>query len=406
MAGVSVLPQADWRARPGLARLVTALTENGGAARFVGGAVRDTLLGLPVADFDLATPLLPDAVIARIERAGIKAVPTGISHGTVTAVSDGHPYEITTLRRDVATDGRHATVAYSDDWQDDAARRDFTINALCADPATGEVFDWFGGLDDLAAGRVRFIGDAATRIAEDHLRILRFYRFAARFGQGALDAASHSAVIAARHSLRTLSRERVADELLKLLALAVPQAMIQQMARDAVLAEVLPEADGDASARLAHLLGNEAAVGIAPDAVLRLAALLPSPVAAGGAAARLRLSNRMRERLVVLTGQRSAGLAQPVRQLAYRVGTDSARDCWLLGGAPGSVAAALAALEDWEVPQFPVKGGALVARGVVVGPAVARLLRQIEIDWITADFPHGPALIALVDQALAAEARQ
>lgn len=403
---MTTLPAAAWRTRPGLVRLVAALTADGGAARFVGGAVRDTLLGLPVSDVDIATPLLPEAVVARVTAAGMKAVPTGISHGTVTAVSDGHPYEITTLRRDVATDGRRATVAYSDDWWEDAARRDFTINALYADPVTGEIFDWFGGLDDLTAGNVRFIGDAAARIAEDHLRILRFYRFAARFGQGALDAASHKAVIAARHSLRTLSRERVADELLKILALANPLAITGQMVADQVLGEIMPEADGAANARLARLLDNEAAAGASPDPIRRVAALLPSPETAAAFAFRLRFSNRMRERVVTMVTHSAVGLDQPARHLAYRLGAALARDCWLLGGDATSAAAALRALDAWQPPAFPVKGGQIVARGVAAGPVVARLLKAIEERWIAADFPAGDALAALVDQALATEARQ
>ena len=193
---MTTLPDAAWRDRAGLRRIVAALSADGGAVRLVGGAVRDTLLGLPVADVDLATPLLPGEVTRRLAAADIKVIPTGIAHGTVTAIASGDHHEITTLRRDVETDGRRATVAFADDWRDDAARRDFTINALYADPDSGAIDDWFGGIDDLRDGCVRFIGDAATRIAEDHLRILRFYRFAARFGRGPLEPASHAAVIA------------------------------------------------------------------------------------------------------------------------------------------------------------------------------------------------------------------
>jgi poly(A) polymerase len=402
---MTVLPDAEWRRWPGLVRTVAALNADGGAVRYVGGAVRDTLLGGAVADVDLATPLLPTDVVARLEAAGIKAVPTGIAHGTVTAVSDGRAFEVTTLRRDVATDGRRATVAFADDWQEDAARRDFTINALYADPASGEVFDWFGGAADLAAGVVRFIGDPALRIAEDHLRILRYYRFLARFGQGEQDPASHAAVVAARCSLRTLSRERVADELMKLLGLASPLAVVRQMAEDGVLAEVLPEADAAACERLGVLLANEIVAGAGVNGLRRLAALLPSPAAADAVAARLRLSKRQRERLMALTDGRETGLALPVRHLAYRIGVDAARDCWLLGGTAANVTRVSAELDNWELPRFPVKGGMLVARGVDVGPEVARLLRLIEERWVAADFPQGDVLAALVDQALS-EARQ
>ena len=400
-----LLPDAAWRHWPELAEVVAALTHDGGSARYVGGAVRDTLLGLAVADVDLATALRPPEVIARLEAAAIKAVPTGIAHGTVTAVKNGRAFEVTTLRRDVATDGRRATIAFADDWQEDAARRDFTINALYADPASGELFDWFGGLDDMQAGIVRFIGDPAQRIAEDHLRILRYYRFAARFGHGAPDAASHAAVVAARASLRTLSRERVADELFRLLGLPGPLAAVHSIAADGVLAEILPEADLAAIDRLGRLFHNETAAGAAPDALRRLAALLPTVESAESVAARLRLSKRQRDRLAILVAQRTTGLAMPARHLAYAVGADAARDCWLLGGAPQDQLAVDAALSSWTVPRLPIKGGALVARGVNAGPDVARLLRAIEQRWIAADFPDGAALDALVDQALG-DARQ
>jgi poly(A) polymerase len=384
---MTALPPALWRQWPELTAVMAALTHEGGAARVVGGAVRDTLLGLPVADVDLATPLMPEQVAGRLGAAGIKTVPTGIAHGTVTAVANGRPFEVTTLRRDVATDGRRATVAFSDDWQEDAARRDFTINALYADPATGEIWDWFGGQDDLAAGIVRFIGDPATRIAEDHLRTLRFYRFAARFGRGTLDPASHAAVIAARTGLRTLSRERVADELLKLLALPDPAPMLTQMAADAVLAEILPEADAASLARLGCLLTNECAVAAAPDALRRLAALLPGSADAQKVAARLRLSNRKGAWLIGLTRWREQIRTVPLHEIAYRRDPDMARDAWLLAGEPSEIAGIMAALDGWARPTFPVRGGALVALGVPPGPDVARLFQAAEADWLAAGCP-------------------
>ncbi|MES2058932.1 MAG: CCA tRNA nucleotidyltransferase, partial [Pseudomonadota bacterium] len=212
-----ILPDAAWRRRAGLDRLCTVLGAARGNARFVGGAVRDTLLGIDVADVDIATPLAPDDVLDQLRAAGIRAIPTGLAHGTITAVlPDGSPVEVTTLRRDVSTDGRHAIVAFTDDWREDAARRDFTMNALYADPLTGEVFDYFGGREDLAAQRVRFIGDPLQRIAEDHLRILRFFRFHARFGDEP-DAAGLTACAARANDLMALSRERIAAELVKLL---------------------------------------------------------------------------------------------------------------------------------------------------------------------------------------------
>jgi poly(A) polymerase len=206
------LDAAKWRRIRGMARLLAALGAKEGLTRYVGGAVRDGLLGLPVNDVDLATRLKPDEVIRRLEKARIKAVPTGIDHGTITAVSDGHPFEITTLRTDVSTDGRRATVAFTDDWKADAARRDFTINALSADPESGEIFDYFGGLDDLGQRHVRFIGDPLQRIAEDYLRILRFFRFHARFGLGEPDPEAIDACAQCANALMSLSRERIADE--------------------------------------------------------------------------------------------------------------------------------------------------------------------------------------------------
>ena len=396
MASVTVLPDAEWRERPGLRRIVAALTADGGAVKAVGGAVRDTLLGLPVADIDLATPLLPEEVTRRLEAADIKVIPTGIVHGTVTAIASGDHHEITTLRRDVETDGRRATVAFADDWRDDAARRDFTINALYADPDTGAIDDWFGGLADLDAGRVAFIGDAAMRIAEDHLRILRFYRFAARFGRGNLDPASHAAVVTARQSLKSLSRERIADELLKILALPDPRAIVRQMAADGIFEVLLPELDAGFAAALDRLATNErtAAASIAP--LRRLAALLPADAAvAETVASRLRLSTRQRKHLMALGGNR-VDVARPIRQLAHAIGIEAARDVHLLAGDP----AAVAALADWQLPQLPLKGGDIVARGIAAGPEVARILKAVEAQWVAEDFPGAARVGELVDQKI------
>ncbi len=390
------LPDAAWRQRPGLHRIVAALCADGGAVKVVGGAVRDTLLGLAVTDVDLATPLVPEEVTRRLEAAGIKVIPTGIAHGTVTAIASGDHHEITTLRRDVATDGRRATVAFADKWRDDAARRDFTINALYADPDSGEIDDWFGGLADLAAGRVAFIGDAATRIAEDHLRILRFYRFAARFGRGDLDPASHAAVVAARQSLKSLSRERIADELTKILSLPDPRAIVAQMHADGIFAVLLPELDTGFAAALDRLLASEAAAGIAPAPLRRFAALLPADAAiAEQVASRLRLSTRQRKHLAALGGHRD-DVARPVRQLAHAIGIDAARDVHLLAGDP----AAVQALANWQVPLLPVKGGDIVARGIAAGPDVARILKAVEAAWVAEDFPGASRVAELVDQKI------
>ena len=306
-------------------RRIVDVGADGGALKIVGGAVRDTLLGLPVTDVDLATPLRPDDVILRLEGAGIKVIPTGIAHGTVTAVATGDRHEITALRRDVETDGRRATVAFADEWRDDAARRDFTINALYADPASGAVDDYFGGLDDLA-GRMRaFIGDAATRIAEDHLRILRFYRFAARLRRGELEPASHAAVVAARQSLKSLSRERIADELGKILALPDPRAIVGQMAADGIFAVLLPELDPDfcPDARpVVRERGGRRGAGGWPSPSCRATSRRCGDGRAGGQPPRP--STRQRKYLAAVAAHRG-DVARPIRQLAHAIGIDAAR---------------------------------------------------------------------------------
>jgi len=391
------LPETSWRKAPGLRRIVAALGAD--KVKIVGGAVRDTLLGLPVTDIDIATPLLPEEVTRRLEAADVKVIPTGIAHGTVTAIASGDHHEITTLRRDVETDGRRAMIAFADDWREDAARRDFTINALYADPDSGEVADWFGGIADLQSGCVRFIGDAATRIAEDHLRILRFYRFAARFGQGDLEAASHAAVIAARQSLKSLSRERVADELLKILSIADPRPIVGQMAADGMFEVILPELAPDFAAILDRLLANEAAAGVEAAPLRRLSALLPGePATAEQVASRLRLSTRQRKHLAALAGHRSD--LRVARQLAHGIGVDAARDAYLLVGDPASAKAATTSLENWEVPVLPMKGGDIIARGVTAGPEVARILRGVEAAWVAEDYPDAARVATLVDQMI------
>lgn len=393
-----ILPDAPWRHRPGLDRLLDLLGAGSGETRFVGGSVRDTLLAVDVSDIDLATRLAPEEVMRRLEAGAIRAIPTGLAHGTVTAVLAGRPVEVTTLRRDVATDGRRATIAYTGDWREDAARRDFTINALSADPASGEIFDYFGGLDDLEARRVRFIGDPLTRIAEDHLRILRFFRFHARFGRGDPDAAGLAACAARANDLMALSRERIADELLKLLGLADPAPTVALMIPHGILKPVLPEiAEAD---RLVALIESERAARIAPAAIRRLAALLPpDPQVAASVAARLRLSKVQTRRLVSAA---SADLDSP-ELLAYEIGSAEAIDRLLLQGRTDPF---VAALEGWSRPQLPVGGGDLIAMGLPQGPIVARTLKSIERAWARAGFPGEEAARALaqteVDQALRA----
>jgi len=386
------LPPAEWTRRPALARLVAALGP--GNARWVGGAVRDTLLGCPVHDVDAATPLTPNEVIDRLEAAGIRTVPTGLAHGTVTAILEGGNVEVTTLRRDVSTDGRRATVEFAGDWREDAARRDFTINALYAEPATREIFDYFGGVDDLVASRVRFIGDPRQRIREDHLRILRYFRFQARLG-AALDAEAEAACAELAPSLKGLSRERVGWELLKLLALPDPAPTASRMRELGVLPVVLPEAGKHEIDRLTDLIAAERATGSGPDPLRRLAALMPTvPAVAESVAARLRLSKNQRERLSCAAA-REPGDGENPRALAWAVGIPCATDRLLLtGGNP-------APLAGWDVPAFPLKGGEIVARGVQAGPEVARILRDVERGWVAEGFPDRARVSALLDRALA-----
>jgi len=392
-----ILPDAPWQSRAGMKKLLGALGADAGETRYVGGCVRDTMLGLEVSDVDLATRLTPETVRDRLGKAGIKAVPTGIAHGTITAVIGGAPVEVTTLRRDVATDGRHATIAYTQDWREDAARRDFTINAMLADPKTGEIFDYFGGQEDLEAGRVRFIGAPLSRIAEDHLRILRFFRFQARFGTGAPDEAALEACTARANDLMALSRERIADELLKLLGLPDPAPTVALMIARGILRPVLPEIES--AERLADLVAAEASAGIAADPIRRLAALLPADVeVAASVAARLRLSKRAAKRLVSAADP----ALDPPEPLAYRIGNVHAVDRFLLNGKTDLD---LQALQTWQRPRLPVSGGDLIAMGLEAGPVVAATLQAIERDWVASGFPPDKAAaralaVRHVDRAL------
>lgn len=389
---MTTLPPADWTRREDLAALVAVLGAD--KLRWVGGAVRDTLLGKPGKDIDAATPVEPAEVMTRLGEAGIRAIPTGIDHGTVTALLPGGPVEITTLRRDVSTDGRRATIAFADDWREDAERRDFTINALYVHPDTLEVDDWFGGLADLAAHRVRFIGDARQRIREDHLRILRYYRFEARFG-GELDAEAEEACAELAPMLKGLSRERVAGELLALLGLPDPSPTVARMEARGVLPVVLPEAGAAGVEALARLIAEEARQGAEPAALRRLAALLPAePEAVEQVAARLRLSAAQRKRLVTAAGRGENGSGD-ARAAAYRIGREEAIDRLLLGGVD------IAPLRNWEIPVFPLKGGEIVARGVSAGPDVARILREVESRWVSEGFPDRERVLSLLEDRLA-----
>jgi poly(A) polymerase len=394
------LPGASWQQRPGLAELLSVLGADQGETRYVGGCVRDTLLDLPVHDVDLTTRLQPEEVLARLRRAKIKAVPTGLAHGTVTAVVEGKPVEVTTLRRDVATDGRHATVAFTSNWAEDAARRDFTINALSADPASLEVFDYFGGWSDVEQRLVRFIGDPLTRIAEDHLRILRFFRFHARFGRGEPHAESLEACEARANDLMALSRERIADELLKLLALADPAPTLALMAERGILRPVVPEIGAEGVARLAALVEREKAANFSGEALRRFAALLPAdPDVAAAVGKRLRLSNKAVKRLVSAAAREDD--SPDAAMLAYRIGREEAVDRLLLGsGDPGTAAS----IRDWERPRLHVGGGMLIALGLTPGPIVAQTMQEVQRRWAEAGFPQDEAEQRAIARAAVEEA--
>jgi poly(A) polymerase len=389
------VPPAGWDAG-GLARLGEAIGFGKGQSRYIGGWVRDALAGVAAGDLDIGTQLLPADVRKRADGAGLGVwtSPSGLAHGTVGVTIAGKPVEVTTLRRDVSTDGRRATVAFTDDWEEDAARRDFTINALSADPLTGEVFDYFGGVADLRAGVVRFIGAPLERIAEDHLRILRFFRFHARFGRGAPEPAAYDACAARANDLMALSRERIADELLKLLGCTEPAPAVGFMLARDVLKPVLPEIDAGGLARLEALVAAERSAGLPGDAVRRLAALVPQdPAIAEDIAARLKLSNAIRKRLALAVSD--AGEAPEI--LAYRLGAESAADRLLLSGSPDEAAR----IANWQPPRLPISGGALVARGIGAGPLVARGLKMVEDRWIAEGFPDRARAEQLADQVAA-----
>jgi poly(A) polymerase len=366
-------PPPDFLAEPALTSVMAALPE----ARVVGGAVRDMLARLPVSEIDLATPREPVEVMQALQAAGLHAVPTGLDHGTVTAIADARGFEVTTLRRDVETDGRHAVVAFTEDWRADAARRDFTFNALSM-TRDGQVFDYFGGIADLRAGLVRFVGDPATRIAEDYLRILRYFRFFARYSGGPADTAALVAIRDGVRGIANLSVERVWSELYRILSAPDPRSAIALMADVGVLAAVLPE--GADPARLAHLV----AVGAPVDPLLRLAALLSADPQA--LATRLRLSSAERDRLVALRG---APVPKPdmddaaLRRLLADTETALLIDrAWLAGGAAPEWNALRARLAALPRPVFPLEGRDVLALGVPEGPRVGALLREVRRWWL------------------------
>jgi poly(A) polymerase len=374
-------------ATPGVRRVFEAFDSSGEEIRIAGGAVRDVLMSLAPAEVDFATTAPPDEIVRLAAAAGLKSVPTGIEHGTVTIVIDGHPFEITTLRRDVETDGRHAKVAFGRNWAEDAMRRDLTINGLFLD-ASGKIHDFVGGESDIAAKRVRFIGDAKTRIREDFLRILRFFRFTARYGEGAPDHEAMSAAISERHGLDHLSRERIRAELLKFLVAPRAAEIAELMAHAGLLGQLL---GGVARPRRLKRL-----IEISPDsdAVLRLGALgLFIEENAERLRERLRLSNEEAVRLKSMAGRPVPGPAMSENELKavlYRLGPARYRDRVLFAGAgrAGDVAEMLALPGRWTAPKFPVGATELMVRGVEKGPRLGSLLARIEEAWIEAGFPE------------------
>ena len=364
-------------------------------SRFVGGAVRNTLLGREVSDIDIATPLLPDVVAKRLTAAGLGAVPTGVEHGTITAIASGTPFEVTTLRRDVATDGRRAVVAYTTDWKEDAARRDFTMNALYA-TADGEVIDLVGGVADLNAGRVHFVGDATTRIREDYLRILRLFRFHAWYGKGEIDAEALRAAAVEKAGLAQLSGERVQKELLRLLEAENPAPVLRTMAAAGILSVLLPGALS--ITRLEHLAAIDAEAFFTPDPLLRLAALLPNDVSVADAvAAKLKLSNTQALRLADIAGAKEKIVSylsvKEVRKLLYRIDTGPFKDRVFLKWADDAKNSnavqwrmLLAVADAWERPRFPLSGREVMLAGVPEGPLVGKILAEVEDWWVDADF--------------------
>jgi poly(A) polymerase len=404
-----MLKNQSWIGAKATAKLTAALAAGGIDFRFVGGAVRDGLLDRPVSDIDLATPSRPEAVMQAIENAGLKVVATGLRHGTVTAVIDRRHFEITTLRRDVETDGRHAVVAFTDDWREDAARRDFTMNALYAD-RNGAITDYFGGEADALAGRVRFIGAAEDRIREDALRILRLFRFHAHYGQGALDPDGLLAATKLADMIDRLSGERVRGEIFKTLRASDPAPVWQAMIDAGVMRHVIPEA-----ARVAALSGMaelERVLRLPPDPLRRLAALTGAP-STGLAAAlktRLRLSNRDADHFAGFAGQslRLARVADGAfGQAFYGAEPALVRDAAMLSAVergtpdPSVLSRLVVFLGTWKEPQFPLGGADLQEAGVKPGPQMGRFLAELEAWWVAEDFaPDRAACLAELARSL------
>ncbi|MGQ0672524.1 MAG: CCA tRNA nucleotidyltransferase [Hyphomicrobium sp.] len=405
------LAGVDWLVREETQAVFAALAAGGFEARAVGGAVRNTLMGRPVKDVDLATPARPEDVIRLAEAAGLRAIATGLQHGTVTVVARHTPFEVTTLRRDVETFGRHATVAFTDDWAADARRRDFTINALYC-TSDGTLHDPLGGIDDVALRRVRFIGDAADRIREDFLRILRFFRFTAEYSDGRPDPDGLDATVAQADGLQQLSGERIRAELLRLLVTPAVIPMLRVMEKGGILARILPAvADVAVCSRLCAI---EAALGRPPDPVLRLGALAAArPGAALGLRGALRLSAHEYERLARMAlPDRAFDPATPelwAKSYLYREGPDVFMDGVLSDWARSTAPAADPLRRErallpsrWTAPVCPVRGADILALGIPPGPFVGRILSDFEEWWIAAGFPRDAEMITAELRRLAA----
>lgn len=397
MSNQSSLPSlagAQWLAWKPVCEIFSAIGGRGFDIRAVGGAVRDTLLSRDVSDVDFATTAHPEEVMECAEQAGLKVIPTGLDHGTVTIIADGKPFEITTLRKDVETYGRHAKVAYTDDWGEDASRRDFTINALYAD-ADGTLFDPIGGYEDIANRKIRFIGDAGERVREDYLRILRFFRFNAAFGESEFDTVALNACVQGRRGLHGLSAERVNSELMRLLCAPRVTEALWKMFDYGLLAELLGAAPQ--LNRLERLIMIEKHLGSVPDAEMRLAALvLWTFEDAERLTQRLRLSNTQRMRLEQASGHRglTADMNDTAVRLAlYAMGRHGCREAALMAWAASGDAASdagwvslLIRIGDIPVPEFPLHGADIMKMGVPEGSAIGETLRKIEARWIAADF--------------------
>ena len=396
----------SWMTAGETASVMRALQAAGGEARFVGGAVRNAIVEEPVTDIDIATTLNPDAYMSALKNAGIAIVPTGIEHGTITAIANGQVFEITSLRQDVSTDGRRATVVFTNDWAKDAARRDFTMNAIYAD-VTGQLFDFTGGITDLHAGRVKFVGDPNARIHEDYLRILRFFRFHAWYGRDAPDEAALDAAARNKAGLRHLSGERIRKELLRLLEAADPEPALNTMQSHDILGEILPVPVN--LERLSNLIALARQKKISRGPIISLAALLSSDQAARAVASNIKLSNAERAQLVEILSDYSKITPRlssaEVTKLLYRFGKERFGELLLLAWAEEPVDSAweiiFARAAQWAHPDFPIDGRDVMEAGAKQGPSVGRILSALERWWVEEDFaPDHAALLAKLSELI------